>query len=87
MIMSRATILILVSSVLLASCATTKTSLLRDNIDELLGTWVNTEFDTRVGRGTRPGKCVWKAEGTASIYLKSTDDRSYVDANWTVKEK
>jgi len=85
MIKFRATIFILVLFVLLVSCATTKTPLPTDNIDELLGTWVNTEYD-------KPGiskksKMVWKADGITSIYRKSTYDRSYTDPNWTTKEK
>jgi len=79
----RHAILILVLSVLLASCATTKTPLPTDNIDELLGTWVNTEYD---GVG-RTGKWVWKADGIVSVYRKSTYDRSYTDPKWEIKEK
>ena len=87
MIVFRDTILILVLSILLASCATTKTPLPTDNIDELLGTWVNTEYDGGV-HGSRYGKYVWKADGTASVYHKSTYDRAYMpDAKWSVKEK
>ena len=84
MVISRATFLILVLSVLLASCATTKTPLPTDNIDELLGTWVNTEYDKP---GMKNSKMVWKADGITSIYRKSTYDRSYTDPNWTTKEK
>lgn len=85
MIKFRATILILVLSFLLASCATTKTPLPTDNVDELLGTWVNTEYD-KPGLGTKKGKMVWEAD-IASIYMKSTYDRAYTDAKWLVKEK
>ena len=79
----RCAIMILVLAVLLASCATTKTPLPTDNIDELLGTWVNVEYDV-VGRA---GKWVWKADGIASVYRKSTYGRSYTDPNWIIKEK
>ena len=84
MIMFRATILILVLSVLLASCATTKTPLPTDNIDELLGTWVNTEYDKP--SSSKFGKMVWKADGTAPVYRNSTYDRSYTDPKWEIKE-
>ncbi len=80
----RHAILILVLSVLLASCATTKTPLPTDNIDELLGTWVNTEYD--IG-ARRPAKWIWKADGTASVIWKSTSDRSFTDPNWIIEEK
>ena len=30
---------------------------------------------------------VWKADGTASEYRKSTYDRSYVEPTWEIKEK
>ncbi len=76
--------MILVLAVLLASCATTKTPLPTDNIDKLLGTWVNTEYDVA---GLKYSKTVWKADGIASFYRKSTYDRSYVDPKWIVKEK
>ncbi len=82
-IVSRATILIVVLSVLLASCATTKTSLPTDNIDELLGTWVNTEYD-RIGH--KEGKRVWKADGTGSEYRKSTYDINHIYLKWEIKE-
>ena len=79
----RRAILLLVLSVLLASCATTKTPLPTDNIDELVGTWVNTEYKV----GLKAGKWVWKADGTAAIYQRSTHNRSYAESNWIVKEK
>ena len=43
----RQAILILILAVLLASCATTKTPLPADNIDELVGTWINPDYSTR----------------------------------------
>ena len=84
MVLFRTVISILVFSVLLVSCATTKTPLPTDNIDELLGTWVNTEYDKA---GRKYGKMVWKADGMASAYQKSTYDRSYHDTKWIIKEK
>ena len=78
-------ILLLVLSVL-ASCATTKTPLPTDNIDELLGTWVNTEYDGP-GMGTKSGKMVWKADGTYSEYRQSTFDRSFAEPAWEIKNK
>ena len=78
------TLMILVSAVLLASCATTKTPLPTGNIDKLLGTWVNTEYDVA---GLKYSKTVWKADGIASFYRKSTYVRSFTDPNWQIKEK
>ena len=78
-------IFILILAFLLVSCATTKTPLPTDNIDELLGTWVNTAYDSAARY--EAGKMVWKADGTASEYRKSTYDRSYVEPTWEIKEK
>ncbi len=60
----RCAIMILFLAVLLTSCATTKTPLPTDNIDELLGTWVNTEYDVA---GLKYSKTAWKADGIASF--------------------
>ncbi len=57
MVLFRATILILVLSVLLASCATTKTPLPTDNIDEQVGTWINPDYSAR------PQKIVVEPDG------------------------
>ena len=79
-------ILALFVMLLLANCAPKKTPLPTDNIDELVGTWVNTEYD-QARHGDKYGKTIWKADGIASFYRKSTYDRSYVDPKWIVKEK
>ena len=43
----RRAIFLLVLTVLLTSCATTKTPLPADNIDELVGTWINPDYSAR----------------------------------------
>ena len=83
MVMFRATILILFLSVILLSCATPRIALPTDNVDELLGTWVNTEYE-KFGKHS---KMVWKADGTASFFLRATYDRSEFEEDWIVKEK
>ena len=45
----------------LSSCETTKTPLPTDNIDELLGTWVNPAYE---GSETHRAKGVYKEDGT-----------------------
>jgi len=69
----------------LTSCATTKTPLPPDSIDELLGTWVNPEYDGKIA-ATR-AKGVFKEDGTIGWYMfiKSGNPRNvhYID----VKEK
>ena len=85
MTLLRATVLIFVLSILLLSCAKSKTPLPTDNIDELLGTWVNTEYDK--GAGQKFGKMVWKADGIVSFCRKSTYDRGFFNPNWIIKEK
>ena len=73
MIMFRATILILVLSILFASCATTKTPLPTDNIDELLGTWVNPDYPKINAKSWFPQKIVIKPGPTYEIYNSRFD--------------
>lgn len=51
----------------LGTCATTKTPLPTDNIDELLGTWVNPEYEGR-HTGNRKAKYIYMEDGTATCY-------------------
>jgi len=51
----------------LGTCATTRTPLPTDNIDELLGTWVNPDYDGLLSSNDA-GKVIVKEDGTAAFY-------------------
>ena len=78
----RCTIFILILAHLVVSCATTKTQLPTDNIDELLGVaWINPEYDRYVG------KVVWNVDGTCDLYSKASDKYVLKQAKYILKEK
>jgi len=69
-------------AVLLVSCATTKTQLPTDNVDELLGVaWINPEYDRYIG------KVVWNDDGTFDTYNKSSDKDVRTQHEYILKEK
>ena len=69
-------------AVLLVSCATTKTQLPTDNVDELLGVaWINPEYDRYVG------KVVWNVDGTCDVYSKASDKNAATQTKYMLKEK
>ena len=79
----RTTILILVLAVLLASCATTKTPLPTDNVDELLGTWVNTSYAQGMGASYWASywqKIVHNPDGTIEGYMYAVDIAHFTGA-------
>jgi hypothetical protein len=80
----RNVILLFALSVVIAGCAAKKIPLPTDNLDELSGHWINTDYDRA---GMKFGKIVWKADGAASFYQKSTHERSNIDSNWKIEEK
>lgn len=49
------------------TCATTKTPLPTDNIEELLGTWINPDYEGAQKSGAM-GKCIYKEDGTVEWY-------------------
>jgi hypothetical protein len=51
----------------LGTCATTKTLLPTDNIDELLGTWVNPDYEGQID--PTAAKCIVKEDGSMAWYL------------------
>ena len=78
----KSAISILILALLLGSCATTKTQLPTDNIDELLGVaWINPEYDRYVG------KVVWNVDGTCDVYSKASDKYVKGQDEYILKEK
>ena len=69
----------------LTNCATTKTPLPTDNIDELLGTWVNPDYKD-FGAGGRKAKYVYKEDMTAELYEYQTGNPAHT-IHITVKKK
>ena len=70
---------------LLTYCATTKTVLPTDNIDELIGTWINLPY-TVYGPHLKKWKCVYNADMTVELYTYQTDNPALV-CSIEVKEK
>jgi hypothetical protein len=66
-------ILILTVLIVVGSCATSKKALPTDNIDELVGTWVNTEYENK--RNKYP-KRVYKADGKILTYVRLNDEKA-----------
>ena len=69
----------------LGACATTKTSMPTDNIDELLGTWVNPEYEGQ--RGPTAAKAVWKEDGSVGWYIFIESGNTLSVEHTDVKEK
>jgi len=69
----------------LTSCATTKTPLPTDNIDELLGTWVNPDYDG-IADPTR-AKGIFNEDGTIEWYIFLKGGNPYNVHYIDVKEK
>ena len=77
----RPVILILVLAVLLTSCATTKTPLPTDNIDELVGTWINPDYSAR------PQKIVMDPDGVYASYYAIEGTVQYSSGTLKLIEK
>ena len=80
-------ILIMAVLIITGSCATTKTSLPTNNIDELVGTWANPE--NRTSKTGHPfGKMVFKPDKTVDLYDNADSEKPiYSFSSIDVKEK
>ena len=71
---------------LIGGCATVKTQLPTNNIDELVGTWANPENNVSKS-GHDIGKLVFKTDKTADFYANADSEKSYILLAVEVEEK
>ena len=69
----------------LGSCTSTKTPLPTDNIDELLGAWVNPDYEGQIH--PTAAKAVWKEDGSVGWYIFIESGNPSSVEHTDVKEK